>query len=272
VRSRRRFHLEEHFPEFDQVCVEWSGRSDGGNIISIGYKKESILEVAMPGIQGRPFRMFLLAVTASTLLATASLSADIKTLRRQAEAGNANAQFNIGSMYENGSGVKQDYAEAAKWYRKAAKRGDVSAQDNLGIMTQNGWGVPQDHAEAVKWYRMAAMQGVAPAQYNLGFMYLNGQGVPQNYAEAAKWYRKAAEQGDVDATRILGLAYYLGKWVPKDLVQSYFWFSLAASRASGDDYRQASEAKDRVAKELTPEKLKEAQRMVRDWEKSHPKK
>jgi len=92
------------------------------------------------------------------------------------------------------------------------------------------------------------------------------------YAEAAKWYRKAAEQGDVDATRILGLAYYLGKWVPQDFVQSYFWFSLAASRASGDEYQQASEAKERVAKELTPEKLKVAQGMVKEWEKSHPRK
>jgi len=135
-----------------------------------------------------------------TLLATPSLSVDIKTLREHAEAGDAKAQFTIGSMYENGSGVKQDYAEAAKWYRKAA------------------------------------------------------------------------EQGDVDALRILGLAYYLGKWVPQDLVQSYFWFSLAASRASGEEYRQASEAKDRIAKELTPEKLEKAQSMVRDWEKSHPRK
>ncbi|MCR4310706.1 MAG: SEL1-like repeat protein [Deltaproteobacteria bacterium] len=71
---------------------------------------------------------------------------------------------------------------------------------------------------------------------------------------------------------MLGLAYYLGKWVPQDFVQSYFWFSLAASRASGDEYKQASDAKDRAAKELTPEKLKEAQRMVREWEKSHPRK
>jgi len=102
-------------------------------------------------------------------------------------------------------------------------------------------------------------------------MYLNGQGVPQDYAEAAKWYRKAAEQGDVDALRILGLAYYLGRG-PQDFVQSYFWFSLAASRASGDEYKQATEAKDRIAKELTPVKLKEAQRIVREWEKSHPRK
>jgi hypothetical protein len=237
-----------------------------------GKRKDSELEVAMPGIQGRSFRMFLLAATVLTLLPTVSLSAEMKTLRKQADAGNANAQFNIGSMYENGSGVKQDYAEAAKWYRKAAERGDARAQYNLGILNQNGWGVPQNNTEAVKWYRKAAMQGASSAQYNLGFMYLNGQGIPQNYAEAAKWYRKAAEQGDVDATRILGLAYYLGKWVPQDFVQSYFWFSLAASRASGDEYRQASEAKDRVAKELTPEKRMEVQRMVREWEKSHPRK
>jgi TPR repeat protein len=76
----------------------------------------------------------------------------------------------------------------------------------------------------------------------------------------------------VDALRILGLAYYLGKWVPQDFVQSYFWFSLAASRASGEEYRQASEAKDQIVKELTPEKLREAQRMTREWEKSHPRK
>jgi TPR repeat protein len=227
---------------------------------------------AMAGIQGRPFRGILLVATGLTLLATASLSADIITLRKQAESGDANAQFNVGAMYENGSGVRQDYAEAARWYRKAAELGDARAQYNLGIMNQNGWGVPQDYAEAVKWYRKAAKQGVASAQYNLGFMYLNGQGVPQDYAEAAKWYRKAAEQGDVDALRILGLAYYLGKGVPQDFVQSYFWFSLAASRASGDEYRQASDAKDRVAKELTPEKLMEARRMTREWEKSHPKK
>jgi TPR repeat protein len=239
-----------------------------------GQKASGVLqpEVAMYEISRNPLRSILLAAAILTLFASSTLSADIKAIRKKADAGDAKAQFNIGSMYENGSGVKQDYAEAARWYRKSAERGDARAQYNLGIFHQNGWGVPLDLTEAVKWYRKAAMQGAASAQYNLGFMYYNGQGVPRNYAEAARWYRKAAEQGDVDATRILGLAYYLGKWVPKDLVQSYFWFSLAASRASGDEYKQASEAKERVAKELTPEKLKEARRMVREWEKSHPRK
>lgn len=74
----------------------------------------------MSGIQGSPFRVILLAATMVALLATSLFSADIKTLHKQAEAGDAESQFNIGVMYENGSGAKQDYAEAAKWHRKAA--------------------------------------------------------------------------------------------------------------------------------------------------------
>ena len=30
---------------------------------------------------------------------------------------NADAQFTLGTMYKNGDGVPQDYAEAVRWYR-----------------------------------------------------------------------------------------------------------------------------------------------------------
>jgi hypothetical protein len=46
-----------------------------------------------------------------------------------------------------------------------AKGGDADAQFNLGVMYDNGEGVPEDDAEAVKWYRRAAEQGFAEAQY-----------------------------------------------------------------------------------------------------------
>jgi len=64
----------------------------------------------MSEIQRSTFRWILLAATILTVLATSSLSVDMKTLRKKAEAGDAKAQFNIGSMYENGSGIHQDYA------------------------------------------------------------------------------------------------------------------------------------------------------------------
>jgi len=106
-------------------------------------------------------------------------------------------------MYENGQGVKQDHAEAVRWYRKAAEQGHAVSQYNLGVMYANGQGVKQDHAEAVRWYRKAAEQGHTGGQCNLGGMYENGQGVKQDHAEAVRWYRKAAEQGLVYAVAAL---------------------------------------------------------------------
>ncbi len=47
----------------------------------------------------------------------------LREWRPLAEQGYAPAQYNIGSMYKNGHGVPQDYAEAARWYRRAAEQG-----------------------------------------------------------------------------------------------------------------------------------------------------
>ena len=78
---------------------------------------------------------------------------------------------------------------------QAAERGDAHAQALLGNMYANGQGVRQDDAEAVRWYRQAAAQGFAEAQYNLGVAYERGRGVRQDDAQAVQWYREAAEQG-----------------------------------------------------------------------------
>jgi TPR repeat protein len=107
------------------------------------------------------------------------------------------AQYNLGGIYREGTGVRQDYVEAVKWYRLAADQGNAMAQPNLGAMYDNGIGV--SYTEAVKWYRQAADQGDAMAQSNLGAMYDNGTGVRQDYAEAAKWYRLATDQGQAGA-------------------------------------------------------------------------
>ena len=57
-----------------------------------------------------------------------------KEMLQLAEAGDAELQFSLGVMYEHGEGVRQDYAEAVRWYRKAAEQGDSDAQHNLGGM------------------------------------------------------------------------------------------------------------------------------------------
>ena len=46
---------------------------------------------------------------------------------KSAEQENAMAQYNLGVMYKNGQGVKQDYEKAVYWYKKAAEQGDEYA-------------------------------------------------------------------------------------------------------------------------------------------------
>ena len=68
----------------------------------------------------------------------------------------------------------------------AAEQGDAVAQGLFGAMYDNGTGVSEDHAEALRWYRMAADQNDAVAQCYLGVMYAQGDGVPQDYVLAHK--------------------------------------------------------------------------------------
>jgi len=152
---------------------------------------------------------------------------DIKSL---AESGDILAQVIIGYMYEDGSGVEQDYAEAVKWYRKAAKQKNANAQCSLSYMYAYGYGVAQDYAEAFKWFRKAAEQGDAIGQSNLGYMYDNGHGIEQDKAKAVEWYRKAAEQGDARGQDNLGDMYYHGRGAAQDYAEAVKWYRKAAEQ------------------------------------------
>ena len=174
----------------------------------------------------------------ATTVKTTTVGDSLAEIKSKAEAGDAEAQYNLGGMYANGRGVERDDAEAVKWYRFAAEQGDIRAQNDLGVMYATGEGAEQDDAEAVKWYRLAAEQGLVLAQYNLGVMYDRGQGVERNYAEAAKWYRLAAEQGYARAQYNLGIMYAKGEGVERDDAEAVKWYRLVAEQ--GFAYVQAN--------------------------------
>ena len=55
-----------------------------------------------------------------------------------------------------------------RWRLLAEQEDDAEAQLNLGQMYQYGLGIKKDHKEAVKWYLLSAEQGDAEAQHSLG--------------------------------------------------------------------------------------------------------
>lgn len=155
-----------------------------------------------------------------------------------------------------------DYGIALREFRTLAGQGNAEAQFNVGIIYDYGHGVPPDYARAMEWYRKAAEQGFDAAQFNLGFMYDYGQGIPaENYAAAAKWYRKAAEQGYAKAQNSLGFMHYKGRGVPRNYEIAHMWYNLAA--AQGD--KNAAHNRDIVAKKMTPAQITEAQLLAREW-------
>ena len=81
-----------------------------------------------------------------------------------------------GPDFDKGVAATQsgDFATALGEFRPLAEQGDADAQYNLGVMYEKGKGVPQNYKTAVKWYRLSAEQGYASAQGNLGRMYARG--------------------------------------------------------------------------------------------------
>lgn len=91
--------------------------------------------------------------------------------------------------------------------RKLAEQGDADAQWNLGVRYHHGDGVPQDDAVAVKWFQRAAEQGYVLAQGALGADYWAGRGVHKDLSKSYFWSTLAMAQGDeTSKSRLEGLA------------------------------------------------------------------
>lgn len=78
--------------------------------------------------------------------------------------------------------------------RQAAEAGDAEAQAQMGHMYASGLGVPVNNQTAIKWFRQGSQGGSASAKFALGFMYLQGHSLPQDYRIALKYLNAAAEQ------------------------------------------------------------------------------
>jgi TPR repeat protein len=75
---------------------------------------------------------------------------------------------------------------------QAAQKGDADAQFNLGVLYENrpnsGEPVGGNRMEAVKWLLEASQQGLPRAQIKLAELYADGHEGPDGYAKACFWF------------------------------------------------------------------------------------
>ena len=185
--------------------AEVAGFGDyGGGCGCGGYERAFLLgteENRADGTQGRRGEMMrkIAALMVCVMVmcdVVPALAETVKQLQKRAQGGNAQAQYELGTKYYNGDGVKKNHAEAFKWWLSAAKNGHAKAQCAVASLYYAGDGVKMNKKEAFKWYLRAAENGDASAQLTVAATYDLGDdecGVKPNKAEAQKWYQRAAK-------------------------------------------------------------------------------
>lgn len=188
----------------------------------------------------------------------------VSTYQKDAEHGDAAAQYRLATMYILGSGVAQDKTKAIYWFQKSAEQNNASAQYMLGIAYSMGDGVKQNKAKAAYWYTRSSAQGNSNAQLQLSAFYFRGDVVPQSYKkgkqllisaanqnnkiaqyylttiafgdddfnEAVKNYTRDANKGVAEAQYDLGLLYLNGYGVKQDDKLAYQWIQKAADQGN----------------------------------------
>jgi TPR repeat protein len=140
------------------------------------------------------------------------------------------AQIWTGRLYANGrGGALRDDRVATGWYRRAAEAGNAKAQFILGTTipvrqqreywlrraTAQGHG-PSAYAlymllgqrnENLEWLQLAVDQGYPDAQYQLARRLISGHAVARDIPRARKLLQTAASAGSYGAMRELALAY-----------------------------------------------------------------
>lgn len=169
----------------------------------------------------------------------------------EAEQGDSDAQYILGTLYYDGKVVSQSYSEAKRWFQASAEQGYVLAQNALANMYFSGTGIPVDYALATKWWLLAAEAGMSDSQNNLAVAYRDGLGVPKDLEAAAKWFEKAAYQEDVGAMLSLGGIYH-GEG---DIETAYMWWLVAGNLGSEDAQKNVKILNSR----LESEQIKRAQ-------------
>jgi len=91
-----------------------------------------------------------------------------------------------------------DRRDMEKHLLQAAERGDAQAQFNLGVMRENGldnsrYAVEGSRPEAVRWFLAAAEQGLPRAQLKLAEIYAAEADISDSLVKACSWFLLAAK-------------------------------------------------------------------------------
>jgi TPR repeat protein len=157
-------------------------------------------------------------------------------LKKSAELGNAEAQYNLGYFLQNGvAGVKNE-KEAVEWYQKSSDNGFNDGHYAMMMAYGNGQGIEQNSEKAFEYAMKCAENNDTTCMWNVVNCYLTGNGVKADIPKFKEWIIKLAKlqnpenltlSGNITSARLeLANFYRNGKYFEKDNYQSYLWYLI----------------------------------------------
>lgn len=211
------------------------------------------------------FVFFLILLLPTTASADWFTSSKVSDLIKQADTGDKDAQFAVGSAYDFGQGAPRDGEKAKKYYLMAAEQGHAEAQNSLGSIFE----AEGNYTEAASWYYQAMQQGHPLAINSIAHYYLQGMGVPQDKNKGIELYIKAANLGMPQAMYNLGVIHIVGEIVEKDVPKGCVWVIRAYKYSSKVGYKRvieaSSKAKEAVENKLTVAEYKKCEEEGNSW-------
>ena len=157
-------------------------------------------------------------------------------LEQLAGAGDAHAQYIIGTAYRDGGLLIPNTVKARRLLEHAAEQEIDAAQYALGKLYLSDDADVHDPAKGIYWLKRSADNGNDFAAYRLGKEYLSGKNTVKDAETAVSYLRQAANNGSAYAQYLLGKLTLMGEGVPKDMDAAYEWF--AAARDNGHAYAE----------------------------------
>lgn len=206
----------------------------------------------------------------------------LQALEDAAAAGQPMAMWRLGTMYENGDGVRKDPVKAFAYFSRIANdhadaapkslEADIVAQSfvKMGEYYSEGLpdaGIPVDLARSRALLLHAATYfGDADAQYRVGEMYLDPkQG--NNPLQGARWLALAAHKGHAAAQAKLGDMLFNGEGIPAQPVEGLMWLTLAHEHTVGTtDEDWITDLLNRAISAATPDERKKAIKMADNYD------
>jgi TPR repeat protein len=140
---------------------------------------------------------------------------DYFTLLKKAEKDDHEAQFHLGHQYYR---LKQ-FKRAHSWWLKSAKQNkSLGPLFNIGNLYLNGWGVKQNIKKALYYFNLVISKKIIflPEQkvkwselalFLIGKTYFDGILVKRNKKKGLNYYRLAAKKGNLNAAYTLSQIY-----------------------------------------------------------------